>query len=59
MRKTVSLPVVLSLSLSALPAVAQDDGGNVVMIHCLDVQPGNQTRFEEGVKKHMDWHRKQ
>jgi hypothetical protein len=59
MRKTVSLSVVASLSLLALPAAAQDDGGNVVMIHCLDVQPGNQTRFEEGVKKHMDWHRKQ
>ena len=33
MRKTVSLSVVASLSLLALPAAAQDDGGNVVMIH--------------------------
>jgi len=55
----ISLPVMASLSLLALPAVGQDDGGNVVRIDCVDVQRGAQTRFEDGVKKHMDWHRKQ
>lgn len=59
MRRTISLPVVASLSLLALPAVGGADGGNVVMIHCIDVQPGAQAQFEAGVKRHMDWHRKQ
>jgi hypothetical protein len=59
MRATVSLSVVMSLSLLALPAVGQDAGGNVVQIYCFDVQPDQQARFEDGVKKHLDWHRKQ
>jgi hypothetical protein len=59
MRRIISLPVMASLSLLALPAIGQDDAGNVVRIDCVDVQPGAQARFEDGVKKHMDWHRKQ
>jgi hypothetical protein len=59
MRRTISLPVVASLSLLALPAVGRADGGNVVMIHCVDVQQGAQAQFEQGVKKHMNWHRTQ
>lgn len=57
MRKTSAL--LVSLALFALPAFAQDAGGNVAMIHCLEVQPGTETRFEEGFKRHLDWHRKQ
>jgi hypothetical protein len=59
MRRSISLSVVLSLSVLALPAVAQEEGGNVVMVHCVDAQPGMQTRLEEGLKKHRDWHQKQ
>jgi hypothetical protein len=59
MRRTVSLSVAMSLSLLALPAVGQDEGANVAAIYCSEVQPGQQARFEEGVKKHVDWHRKQ
>lgn len=59
MRGTISRLGVASLSLLVLPTVGRADGGDVVMIHCVDVQPGAQARFEEGVKRHMDWHRKQ
>lgn len=61
MRRTLCLSAVVSLSLSlaALPAVGQEAGGNVTVIHCLDIQQGAETRFEEGFKKHVDWHRQQ
>lgn len=59
MRRTLGLSTVVTLSLLALPAVGQDDGGNVAAIYCFDVQPGAEARFEEGLKKHTDWHRKQ
>jgi hypothetical protein len=59
MLRTAGLCVLASLSLLALPAVGQDDGGNVAAIHCWDVQPGAEARFEEGLTKHIDWHRKQ
>jgi len=59
MLRTAGLCVLASLSLLALPAVGQDDGGNVAAIHCFDAQPGAEARFEEGLKKHTDWHRKQ
>ena len=59
MRRTLSLSVVASLSLLALPAVGQEAGGNVTAIHCIEIQQGAEARFEEGWKKHMDWHRQQ
>ena len=59
MHGRMSLLVVVSLSLLALPAVGQEEGGNVGMIHCLKVQPSAQVRLEEALKKHVDWHRTQ
>jgi hypothetical protein len=61
MRRSISLSAAVSLSLSllALPAIGQEDGGNVVVIHCLDAQPGAQMKLEEGMKKHVEWHQKQ
>ena len=50
---------VVSVLLLAMPAVAQDDGGNIVAVHCFKVQPGAGAKFEEGTKKHMIWHREQ
>ena len=38
--------VVVSVLLLALPAVAQDDGGNIVAIHCNKVQPGAEAKYE-------------
>jgi hypothetical protein len=57
MRRTLSLAVAVSLSVLVLPAVAQDDGGNVAVLHCIDVKGGTQGPFEEGMKKHMAWHK--
>lgn len=50
------MSMVVCLSLLVVPAMAQDDGGNIVLIHCMDVKGGSQGPFEEGVKKHMEWH---
>jgi hypothetical protein len=59
MRKIGIFLAVVSMLLLAVPAVAQDDGGNIVVVHCNKVQPGAGAKYEEGFKKHMDWHREQ
>ncbi|MCH8948043.1 MAG: hypothetical protein IH789_10525 [Acidobacteria bacterium] len=59
MRKIGVFLAVVSMLLLAVPAVAQDDGGNIVAVHCNKVQPGTEAKYEEGWKKHVDWHRKQ
>ena len=56
MRKIGVFLAVVSVLLLAVPVVAQDDGGNIVAVHCNKVQPGTEAKYEEGVKKHMDWH---
>ena len=59
MRKIGVFLAVVSVLLLAVPAVAQDDGGNIVAVHCNKAQPGAYSKYEEGMKKHMDWHREQ
>ena len=59
MRKIGVFLAVLSLPLLALPLAAQEGGGNVAKVVCDKIQPGKSTQFEEGWKKHGDWHRKQ
>ena len=59
MRRIGVFLAVVSMLLLALPAVAQDDGGNIVAVHCNKAQPGAYSKYEEGMKKHMDWHREQ
>jgi hypothetical protein len=59
MRNAAGLSVVVCLSMLAVPAIGQDGGGNVAEIHCMEIQPGTEARFEEAFKKHIDWHRKQ
>ena len=59
MRRIGIFLAVVSMLLLAVPAVAQDDGGNIVAVHCNKVQPGAYSKYEEGMKKHMDWHREQ
>ena len=49
--------MVLGLATLAMPGAAQDDGGNVAVLHCIDVKGGMQGPFEEGMKKHMAWHK--
>lgn len=59
MRRTLVFVVAMSLGALALPAAAQEDGGPVGAVMCFDVQPGAEARFEEALKKHVDWHREQ
>ncbi len=59
MRRIGIFLAVLSLLLLSLPVVAQEDGGNVAEVFCDKIQPGKVKQYEEGLKKHVDWHRKQ
>jgi hypothetical protein len=59
MRKMLGVAVVVSLTGLGLPALAQEAKGTVVAIHCLDPLPGAGTRLEDGMKRHLDWHRRQ
>ncbi len=59
MRRIGIFLAVVSVLLLALPVVAQEDSGNVAEVVCNKVQPGKNSQFEEGVKKHLDWHRRQ
>ena len=45
--------------LPALPALAADTPGTLAQIFVQKPKPGAQAQYEEGRKKHMDWHRKQ
>ena len=59
MRGKIAVSVVASLASLALPALGQEARGTVVAIHCLDPLPGAASRLEEGMKRHLDWHRRQ
>ncbi len=59
MRRIGIFLAVVSLLLLALPVVAQEDGGTVAEVICDKIQPGKVKQYEEGWKKHVDWHRKQ
>ena len=59
MRRIGIFLAVVSVLLLALPVAAQEDGGNIAEILCDKIQPGKVKQYEEGSKKHIDWHRKQ
>jgi hypothetical protein len=59
MRRIGIFLAVVSVSLLAVPLAAQEDGGNIAEIVCDKIQPGKVKQYEEGSKKHIDWHRKQ
>ncbi len=40
-------------------ALAQDKDANIVRVYVMAPKPGMTKQFEEGRKRHMDWHRKQ
>ena len=44
MRKIGVFLAVVSTLLLAVPAVAQDDGGNIVAVHCNKIQPGAEAK---------------
>jgi hypothetical protein len=51
--------VVLLLMLLALPVLAQEEEGTIARIIFFRAKPGMQQQFEEGLKKHMAWHKAQ
>jgi hypothetical protein len=61
MRKVAICAVVMLLSLACLApfAPAQDKDVEVGWVHAMTIKPGMIKQFEEGRKRHMDWHRKQ
>ncbi len=59
MRRTGVFLVVLSLMVLALPVLAQEEEGTIARIGFFRAKPGMQQQFEEGLKKHMAWHKAQ
>ncbi len=59
MRKTGIFLVVLLLMLLALPVLAQEEEGTIARIIFFRAKPGMRQQLEEGMKKHMAWHKAQ
>ena len=59
MRRTGVFLVVLSLLLLALPALAQDEPGNLTRAFFVKPKPGMEQQFEAAYKQHIAWHRQQ
>ncbi len=59
MRRTGIFLVVLLLRLLALPVLAQEEEGTIARIIFFRAKPGMQQQLEEGLKKHMAWHKAQ
>ena len=59
MRRIGIFFAVLSVLLLALPALAQEPEGAVGRVYYLKAKAGMEQQFEAGVKKHIDWHRRQ
>ncbi len=59
MRKMVIILATALLLVPALAALAQEMPGNVARVIVMQPKPGMTQQFEEGRKRHMDWHRKQ
>jgi hypothetical protein len=60
MRRIGVCTAVLVLVACLVPlAPAQDKDVDVGWVHAFTVKPGMTKQFEEGRKRHMDWHRKQ
>jgi hypothetical protein len=59
MRRIGNFLVVLLLMLLALPVLAQEEEGTIARIIFFRAKPGMQQQLEEGLKKHMAWHKAQ
>ncbi len=59
MRRTGIFLVVLLLMVLALPVLAQEEEGTIARIVFFRAKPGMQQQLEEGLKKHMAWHKAQ
>ncbi len=59
MRRIGIFLVVVSVLLLALPVLAQEEEGTIARIIFFRAKPGMQQQLEEGLKKHMAWHKAQ
>lgn len=59
MRKSASLISVVFLLSLALPAFAQEKPGTIGRVFVIQPKPGMAQKYEEGRKRHMEWHKKQ
>lgn len=60
MRRIALYLFAATLLLLGVPGAAQeDDGGNISRIYFFRAKPGMNKQLEEGIKKHMAWHRQQ
>lgn len=59
MRRTGLYFALVGILLLALPAAAQEDGGNIAQIISFSAKPGMEKELAEGIKRHLDWHREQ
>jgi len=59
MRKTAVVFLAVFLTCTALLALGQDKSVVVGWVYSSVVKPGMTKQFEEGRKRHMEWHRKQ
>ena len=57
MRKYWWLAVLVAVL--AAPAFSQEKPGTIARVFVTQVKPGMVQQYEEGRKRHMDWHRKQ
>jgi hypothetical protein len=60
MRRIAVCVVMVLLAACLVPlAPAQDKEVNVGWVYAMTIKPGMTKQYEEGRKRHMDWHRKQ
>lgn len=59
MRRIAVCAVVVLVACLVPLAPAQDNDVNVGWVHAFTVKPGMTKQFEDGRKRHMEWHRKQ
>jgi len=59
MRRVVWASLALFFAIGCSLAFAQDKNVNVGRVYVMTPKPGMVKQFEDGRKRHMDWHRKQ
>lgn len=59
MRRIAGYGIVVCLLLVPVLAAAQEEEGNIAQIVFFSAKPGMEEQMEEGIKRHMNWHREQ
>ncbi len=58
MRRSTSVVALVVASVLACPVLAQEMAGTVARVGVFTPKPGMTRQFEQGRKKHMEWHRR-